>query len=297
MAETITWVDAAGDAWPLTGGSFGCEVLLGPAGRGSPGASLTVDAIPERAGGVLRAQVDQVRDVDLPVLFTASTATALRTVLRDWAFRLHAGRGEGSLRVVAPGGDGREIAAVCPSGIQWIEDAAANPTGLWQKALLTFTCVDVYWTDLFDTTLTYTTGTPASFFPVPNAGSGSFITINAGAVVASPTVDTSPAQVDCWPVWTITGPVSGTVQLRNTTSGKQLRFDTTIAAGDTVTVDSRPNVKTVVLSDGSNGFSLLTSDSAMWPLAVGSNTLILGADGASTATSIVLAFRRRYLTA
>lgn len=55
--------------------------------------------------------------------------------------------------------------------------------------------------------------------------------------------------VDAWPVWRITGPVQGPT-ITNLDTGVQLKFDPTwtVPAGQTIEIDTRPGVRTVVFT-------------------------------------------------
>jgi hypothetical protein len=142
---------------------------------------------------------------------------------------------------------------------------------------------DPWWYDASDTALDFTLGTPATFFPLFP------LRLSASEVFADATVN-NDGDVDAWPVWSVTGPGAGLV-LRNLTTGKMLSLNRTLSAGEIVTIDTRPRLKTVTLQDGSNLFSLLSG--SLWPLAVDVNAIRVEFTGATSASVVSLRYRRR----
>ena len=66
---------------------------------------------------------------------------------------------------------------------------------------------------------------------------------------------------------------------------------------DAVTIDTRPGAKTVTKQDGSNLFGFLAWPPQLWSLAQGSNSVRIEMSAATSASSVVLSWRRRYLSA
>ena len=148
---------------------------------------------------------------------------------------------------------------------------------------------DPYWYDTADIVNTYVSGgTPPAFFPFFP------LRLSSSSVFASPVV-VNDGDVEAWPVWTIVGPGSAIV-LRNLTVGSVLSLPVTLGVDEAVTIDTRPGVKTVRNSSGLSLFGSLTWDSALAALVKGPNTLALEMSGATPASSIMLSYRRRFLT-
>lgn len=93
------------------------------------------------------------------------------------------------------------------------------------------------------------------------------------------------------PVITITGPVD-TPTVENVTAGKFLKFNLTLAVGETLTIDT--DARSVVLNGTASRRSAMSVDSAWWALGPGPSTLRFSAAASTTATATV-AFRSAYL--
>jgi hypothetical protein len=288
MSETLTWVDADGVAHDLTDAN-GARLLKGVEGRFMPPVSFIEEEVPLQPGARLRRPKTLPREVTLPVLFQAADASAMRAALRAWLRELNVDKGPGILRVLAPGGDTRELNCMYAGGLEIVEnDATAAPT--WQRAVLVFRAVDPYWYDGADTTETFTLGAPAAtffpFFP---------LSLSASEVLAADAVDNG-GDVDAWPRWVITGPGTDPV-LKNITTGETLALTYELAAGETITIDTAPGAKTIVGPDGSSIFEDLTAGSALWALAPGANALSIELNAADGSSSVELAYRQGYLGA
>jgi hypothetical protein len=117
-----------------------------------------------------------------------------------------------------------------------------------------------------------------------------------GALIGNVRV-TNAGDADAHPVWAITGP--GTPTLTNTTTGKSFGLAVPLAAGETVTIDTRPTMQSAVDSAGRNRWPDLvkTSPRQLWPLIPGENVVDLQLAGADPGSRIVLSFTRRWLRA
>lgn len=276
MAETITWIDADGVSTALS-------VILPYSGRFMPPVAFEEEGIPEQPGERLRAVRHRSREFTLPILFRDTTDAGLRTAIRDLVAKLDPTRGDGRIRVTAPGGDQREITCRYMAGLEGDEQAMLRA----QKAPVVFKAHDPYWYATGDTTTTFTVGTAGSFFPF-------FPLVLASSEVFTDATVINVGDVDAWPVWTVTGPGSNLV-LRNLTTGKQLTLSVTLGASESVSIDTRPGVKTVTHSNGSNLFPDLSANSSLWPLRRGANSVRIELTSATAASSVVLSWRPRYL--
>lgn len=287
--ETTDWIDADGAAYSLDTG--GVKVLQGVEGRYMPPVDHVEQEVPLQPGARLRRVKTKVREVTLPVAFTAADESGLRTMLRTWAYRLLPDRGDGQLRVMAPGGGQRVLFCRYSDGLEIVQDPG-NATRRLQKAVLVFRAHDPYWQDAADTTLTFTSedhdssGSFFPFFPLTLLASESFVTVTI----------TNGGDVSAWPVWRITGPAANPVVLRNTTTGKRLEVARDVGTGEVITIDTRPGVKTVRLNDDTNLYGDLSVDSALWELVRGGNVVAVEFAGATDATRVDLSYRQRYLT-
>lgn len=275
--ETITWIDPDGDQLELTD-------LKGITGRGLPPVDFQDLVVPLQPGSAFRSVRDQRRDLVIPVLCDGSSKIDYREQLRTIARRLHPSSTSGVLQVATIDGTTRELDAWYVDGFQWIEE---HPD--WMTPSLLFRAVDPYWRDVDWAQTDYVTGTAATFFPFFP------LSLSSSEVFAADSVDNG-GDVESWPMWMVTGPGSGLV-LRNLTTGELLALTATLGAGESVTIDTTPGVKTVTKNDGTNLFSGLSSDSSLWSLAPGSNSIQIELTSATSASVVSLRWRRRWLTA
>jgi hypothetical protein len=98
-------------------------------------------------------------------------------------------------------------------------------------------------------------------------------------------------------VWTVAGPGS-LVKLVNNGNGQALYFPAiALGSGETITIDTRPGVKAVLLNNGTNMYPLLDPTSALWPLLRGANSIRLEMSGVdSLASSLQVTYYQRYLS-
>lgn len=265
-------------------------VLVGRSGFDMPPVEHVTDRVPLRAGARHRTVLTGPRSLDLPLHFEALTYEAFRTKLRDieaW-FYPDPRKGAGKLRVVSPLGDTREITCWYESGLQGNE--AVNAAGLiWRDVVITLYAPDPFWYDSAPTVANYTLGTPAVFFPL--------LPIKLTRVdIFSSAVANNPGDVEAWPVWTLTGPMTGVVLTNKTPDPDQVVDMTyTLLAGETITIDTREDKRTVVKNDGTNLYGNLTAASYLWPLQKGANEIQIQMAGATADSKVNLSFQARYI--
>jgi hypothetical protein len=123
------------------------------------------------------------------------------------------------------------------------------------------------------------------------------VTLAPGALIGAVTV-TNSGDADAYPVWTVTGPGAAPT-LANTTTGKSFGMAVPLAAGETVTIDTRPTMQSAVDSAGRNRWPDLVKAGPrqLWPLVPGENVVDLRMAGVAPGSRIVLSFVRRWLRA
>lgn len=331
----FTWIDPDGREWALsnTSETLGWFTLMGPAGWGAAPIEITTDTLP-RGGEAVRSIQSKPSVLQWPMeIFGRSHdefVTRYRRISR--AFTLTTRRQKpGVLRVQRPSGTVREIEAYYSDGL----GAEPEQNHLYARPVITLYCPDGKWRSgtpvVVERTFTpTTTGTDPGGDPGGGAGGNDdpitfyapFISLSSSNVVGSgtPPTDDDPdsggnsggsaggtdnpaslttianaGDVDAWPTWTVTGPMT---QLRawNVTLGT--RFALTYALGDqqtiTITTD-RPTVRgpgDTNLSKFIDWFN--TAGTELWPLTDGSNVIGLEVDGAGTNTRVRMAFTPRY---
>jgi hypothetical protein len=287
----LQWIDPSGTVQALRAGPD-AVTQEGRQGRFSPPPLFELERVPLQPGQRFRNIVHGPTIVHVPVALRAGPSYNLRTAIRNWAHLLDPTRGDGTLRVIGPAGDTRDLVCRYVGGLDNIvEDDWSD---LSEKALvvLNFTTEQPYWQDPSDTVTSWQLlSSLATFFPLfPLRLSGS-------EIFADTTVDNSLSDVESWPVWTITGPGSSPI-LRNLTKNVFLSLPVTLLAGESVVIDTRPGHKTVTKQDGSSLFGSLTQTSSLWSLLPASNSVRIELTGALAGVSTVgLNFRRRYLSA
>lgn len=282
MADTLTFIDPAGTA----------TVFLvdhsGVTGRLAPPADWVEEDVPEAAGSRLRSVRHTAREVAFAHWLFADTETDLRVQLREFVARLNPLAGDGTLRSTTVAGDSRDLVCRYAGGFEGSVEGGDDGTALEQRVVLVFRAAEEpYWLDAADNVVTYRLGAdPVAFFPFFP------LRISSSEVFAETAVN-NDGDVEAWPVWLVTGPASS-LTLTNVTTGEELALSTTLAAGEEVTIDTRPGRKTVTRGADTNLFGDLTSRS-LWPLAAGLNLIEVEMPGATADSSLRLTYRRRYL--
>lgn len=287
MAEQVSWVDPDGVVTPL-------RVKFAVKGRFAPPPRFEEEGAPEQAGMRLRAARHGVREFVLPIHVTAATEAGLRSTLRTLTWAMDPTRGNGRIRVTSPLNDQREITCRVAAGLELDEIQGVTSLGLDfltdQLATVVFRAHDPYWYATTDTTSNYPfTGTSETFFPF-------FPLVLSASEGFADDVITNPGDLEAWPVWRITGPVSD-VTVLNVTTGESLTVTVVSLGGaEVLTIDTRPASKTVTKQDGSNQFSKLTTTSVMWSLRRGANAIRVELGGAAAGSTVQLSYRPRYLS-
>ncbi len=281
--ERVVWIEPDGSMSVLS-------VEWRASGRFAPAQEREEDTVPGEPGSRLRAVRHTAREFSLGLWITGTDETDLRTQMRDLVYRMDPVRGDGRIRVTAPGGDEREITCRTTGGLEMSEVLGDTSGPTVQRAAVLFRAADPYWSATADVVTTYTTSaTPPSFFPffpLRLASSEAFID----------TTVTNSGDVATWPVWRVYGPGSALV-LRNLSTGEVLQLAVTLTAGEYVVIDTRPGQKTVTKNDGTNLFPSLTATSVLWALQRGPTLLRVEMTGTTSASTVQLTYRPRYLSA
>lgn len=281
VAEAIEWVAADGTTTAL---SVDWDVF----GRFMPPIRRNEETVPLQPGARLRNAVHDVREVLLTLILTGASESALRASLRALTAAFDPSRGDGKLRVTAPDSVQRELTCRYSGGLELSERLGSDSGPGWQEVPALFRAVDPYWYDASSTVQTFTSGAPQTFFPIPP------VRLSSSTVFSSTAVDNS-GDVSTWPVWTVTGPGTNLV-LRNLTTGKSLALTYTLAAGETLTIDTRRGAKTVVSGAGVNLYPHLASPPQLWELQRGSNIVQVELSSVTPSSSVVLSYKRGFLT-
>jgi len=217
-----------------------------------------------------------------------ATRSAYLANVRALTSKMHAGSGDGTLKVTSADGTVRTLTCRYKRGLEMTGQPDYEAL-TWNRVILTFRAVDPFWYALSPVLDTWSLSTPTGYFlPMPP------LRVTSSAIFADVTV-ANAGDVETWPVWTINGPGSAIV-IENLTSGKKIDLPVTLSAGESIAIDTRQNKKTVIKNDGANLFPSLTKDSALWSLQKGDNSVRVTMNGADATSSVVLSFYPRYLS-
>jgi phage-related protein len=285
MADRISWIDSSGRETALSY-TDNFIVLRGLAGRNMPPVSFIEEEIPFQAGSMLREVKVKSRDIDVPLLIKANSEMELRLKVRECFRIFNPLNGDGVLKVTSPDGSQREIYCRYYTGLEGREDKD-NKGNAWQKVILVFRAFDPYWYDTNTIVQTFTTGEQATYFPFFP------LRLSSSSVFADFSID-NVGDVESYPEWIIKGSGDNIV-LRNLTTGELTNLDTSLGAGEIITIDTRPKKKSITKGDGTNLFGTQTDDnSSLWSLQSGVNNIRIEMSNASSESSVQLSYRPRY---
>ena len=287
-SELFTWVDAEGTEHALTDAA-GYRVLYGVGGRWSQPITYVEDQVPMMPGSIMLQPVVGARDVDLPMLITGSSISEVYGRLRNLARWVDGSRadGPGTLKCQAPDGEVRTLTAY---GHIEAGESSQERFLVAMRISLTLRCPDPFWYAEDDDSTTFELGDVGyPFFPF------SFpFRVPSSTVLGATTIE-NVGDVTAWPVWTITGPGQDPV-MRNRDTGEMVGVSIELDAGDVLTIDTRPGIKTVEDAGGTNYFGSLFANSSLWSLPPGMTNVQIEMSGATAASSVVVSWRPRYWT-
>jgi hypothetical protein len=317
---SFSWVDPDGVEWPLSnhGEDIGWFTITGPSGWGAAPIEFATDDLP-RGGENLRHIHEQASSIQWPMeIFGRSHDEFVerwRAITR--AFKLTTRRrAPGRLRVQRPSGEIREALCFYEDGLR----GEPEQNHLFARPVITLRCPEGKWRAVepvvVQRTFTPTTtepggGTAVSFYaPFLSLTSSRVV----GSVVApgsddpdqdlvtgedaedqSRTLVINTGDVEAWPVWTVTGPMTE-LRAGNVTLGSRFALTYPLSEQQTITITTQqPSVRgpgDASLSKFVDWFN--PAGTELWPLADGENVISLEVDGAGPTTSVQLAFTPRY---
>ncbi len=293
MTETWSWIDPTGAAVSMDAFAAGLMVVEGVEGRGIPPIRRTRDVVAGQPGSRLRDVKHDMRTLTMPVFVKGATETDRSNTLEAWMGRIDPSRGTGALDLTNATGITRRLYCRYAQGLELVEDGSHRFPGA-QLAVVTFEADDPYWYDANATSIRFSaTSTVPKFFNT----SGTIkrilpITLGASAVLGGATV-TADSDVEVWPKWTVTGPGSSLV-IRNNTTGREFLWSGTLTTGQSLIVDTRPGIGTVLRETGLNMFSYLTAWD-LWPFIPGINDIDVTMSGTSAGSAILAEWTNRHL--
>lgn len=287
MAEQILWTSPEGVRLDLTDETAGYSVLA----NGTRGLrSVTYEITSSRFAGIDGDSVDGIRATanrpTLGLMVQASSDDDFRRKAHRLVHAMRPKAGLGTLTVIADTGEARHLPCYCIEGLEGDEAVDVTLPGAWWRMVLKFYAPDPWWlgeTQVIDVGL----GSSGVFFPIPP------VNLGASTVQGQFVIDLSDSDAPTFPVWTITGPGSSVV-LTNETSGREITVSASLAAGDTIVLDTRPDRQSVRRGDGTNLMGAVTSDPALWSLLDGVNVVTVALSGSTSDSRIHGTFQPRY---
>jgi hypothetical protein len=280
-----TFTDPEGVTWQLTDTTNDSAwfTSFGVAGWAARPYEFVTDPLP-RGGESVRFIRAQAARLTWPMHIWGSTHVEFvqryRELRRAIMMTVHR-RLPGTLRVARGDGTAREIDCYYEEGF------AGEPGEHWLFAnpVLTLYCPDGYWRDVEPVTVEH------SYSGVIVPYLDPFPTVSSSQVLGITTVNNA-GEVDAWPEWTITGPMTS-LNATNHTTGQEFTLTYTLTAGQQITITSlRPTVR------GPGDINLIGSldwpASYLWPLSAGVNDVEFDVAGAAAGSAIALTFYPRY---
>ncbi len=251
-------------------------------------------AVPYVPGTRVRLVRSREREIHIVVHLNTESFVLLRDEKEVLYRAFWSGDAEGDrvrfgwLRFTLVAGTTRQTRALYLLGA---EGDTTQGIGGWEDVVLTFLCPDAHYEALEDTVVDLVAGTSSvSWFGRPWFP----FELSASSVLAGATIDNT-GDIDAWPIWTLTGPMSNPI-LRNVTTGAVLSIPTTVQVDSTLTVATRPGYHSVVFNGGVSAFGVVTGNSVLWGLRPGLNVIRVEASGTASMTDAVLNYRLRYLS-
>lgn len=291
MAETLTWIDAGGTSWPLDGSSYYLGIWDSSNARKggfAPPTSLITQDIPLQPGSSLLYVKTLVRPLILALGIRASSEAIFAQARRNLSQAMNPQRGPGTLSMLAADGTHRDLTCYMESGFEGDESDQYRGPGWCILPALTFKALDPYWYDHSATLLNFSPAGGVSFFHTP------FIPVHLSPTgISSSFTVTNNGSIECWPVWTIHG--AGTnPTLTNNTTGDAITLTITLGTSDSLVIDTRPGVKTVILNGSTNKYSTLAFDSSLFSFATGVNNIALSMTGTDSNSLLTLSYQQRW---
>lgn len=301
---TASWIDPDGTEWPLStiDDDTGWFTMKGPASWGSTPIEIVTDAL-SRGGEQVRFIRSKPRRIQWPLYVFGDDHMQFvdrnRRIMR--AFTMTTQRGiHGYLKVQRPDGRYRIIAAYYEEGFEGESDGGH----LWSKYVITLYCPDGYWSGdrpvqaerSFTVETDPGTGVPKNFYTPFMYLTSSQVVYDEGGGQVGNTQILNDGDVESWPEWTITGPMTKAT-CQNLTLGLRFAVTHTLVAGQTLTIaTNRPHVRgpgDANLSGKIDWFNP-AGGAHLWPLADGLNDIRFVVDGAALGTKINMQFTPRY---
>lgn len=241
----------------------------------------------EDAAGITRVLNYHVgiRNIDIPVWIKTETREAMLDILQ--ALLVALSPGNITLRFTLPNGRVRQLqgcylaSGAEDDGFESLDDTDGA------QVILSFICVDPYWYSSTSTTVLWSVGYGATFFPFFP------LVLTASAILDRKIVINSG--INFWPVWKIYGPGNNPV-ITNFTTGEQISLVVSLLATDTLIIDTAPLVKSVKIN-GVNAYQYVLPSSSLFDIDPGVSDIGIQMNLISPGISVAsLTYYSRYIS-
>lgn len=276
---SFSWTGTDGVVWDLVNGPV--TIARGASGFGIPKPTHWTSEAPTVDGADWQGMRTGPRPFFMPVHVKAVDYDQIAT---ERAF--FAGidpSGEGVLRATYPDGGWREIRLRYDEGAEG--EYEIDPVLLRYAAYpLRFIANDPYWRGAPVVATFLNVGASFQFFPGPPFRIGNSNTLDLSSVA-------NPGDQPAYPLWTITGPCD---TFSVGVGAATVNGTVTLAAGETITIDTDPRALTVVDGAGNDRWPVLT-DAQFEPIPKNATvTLTTSLTAAGASSSVSLSFTPLY---
>lgn len=281
----ITWVDSTGTF--TLDDTNGIDVLEGATGLDLPPVSVAWEQRVTFDGAGLVNERFEARQILLPLFFYDAAGNGRDKVAAFGRRLLLAGSAGGELRVTQDGRTRSLFQVRRTAGLEGLE----TPIGNWRQMPVELTAGDPWWygaEQLQELVLggeTTFDDAAVDFDDVatPFDGGDSTLVLVDGDTVT-------------YPWFTVTGPFTD-LSVTSSTTGQSWQLARPLAAGEVLTVDSRPGRRGPLLTGAvRQDWSWVTNRSRMIELRAGSNSFAVGSDGTTGDSKVELRWRSRFAT-
>ncbi|KQX43540.1 hypothetical protein ASD97_26085 [Streptomyces sp. Root63] len=287
--EEIPLTDFSNSLWP------GIVMLPGATGLDAPPFELHADDSPNLDGGIFRDARAVSREVMIPVYLHGIDRPTIKKMKSRIRSSLNPKKGFCVLKFVEGDGVPRYLRCYYKSGMEGDEgqDAAGFT---WTKYGLQFTAYEPYFYSDDVQVAQWEFGDVEAFLDTSQALFP--LRLNAGHLSDDLVVIENPGDAEAWPRWELEGPIKAFnfVGPDGRSFGVEAPIDGTdvIAAGRTLTVDTRPGFKVVRDDLGVNYWPLLKAQPELWSIPDGESECTVSITPGAPSARVRLTFQPRY---
>ena len=237
----MSWTGDDGRTWPLTApdAAGGVVLMRGVQGLAAPTFTHFRDTYASMHGSRWRDYRADAREVFWPTYIFHDAGTAeWRALNRDF-MRTMSPRRTGVWRVQSGDQPARSLRLRYEKGLEAAFDLDPTKFG-WAKYGIYLTADQPYW-EGEPISQSWSTAEPVYFF---DAGGSPAFHISGPPAVEVATM-TNPGDVEAWPVWTFTGPLSAA---EVGVGGQTVSWEMDLEEGDELVIDTRPTAQTALLN-------------------------------------------------